>query len=208
MIFFCSGNYYLLFRSTDFWFCFLLTTCLALLPRYLFKSVKFIFFPNDFDILRWIKKTDAKRNFAEDPALGGKLKARHDGHLDDIVEDDTASMSSSFRPPRRSFQSSRRNLHHAHDWRSGSRTDMSTGQLVANRGFDFSTEEGGIAIRRTQTNLSERYLSRMSASRTNTHPYMASAPTLPREPSNKRSSLNALVTFRKSLRKPKEDESP
>jgi phospholipid-translocating ATPase len=40
--------------------------------------------------------------------------------------------------------------------RSGSRTDMSTGQRSIHRGFDFSTEENGVAIRRMQTNLSER----------------------------------------------------
>lgn len=40
--------------------------------------------------------------------------------------------------------------------RSGSRTDMSTGQRSIHRGFNFSTEENGVAIRRMQTNLSER----------------------------------------------------
>ena len=40
--------------------------------------------------------------------------------------------------------------------RSGSRTDMSTGERSIHRGFNFSTEENGVAIRRMQTNLSER----------------------------------------------------
>jgi len=39
---------------------------------------------------------------------------------------------------------------------TGSRTDMSTGQRSVHRGFDFATEEGGVAMRRIQTNLSER----------------------------------------------------
>ncbi|KAG8758981.1 hypothetical protein FRC14_006959 [Serendipita sp. 396] len=72
------GNYHLLFRSVDFWFGLLLTIPLALLPRYLYHSVRFIFYPNDFDILRWIKKNEPNKDFAHDPALGGKLKARHD----------------------------------------------------------------------------------------------------------------------------------
>jgi phospholipid-translocating ATPase len=33
---------------------------------------------------------------------------------------------------------------------------MSTGIRSVHRGFDFSMEEGGIAMRRMQTNLSER----------------------------------------------------
>ena len=33
---------------------------------------------------------------------------------------------------------------------------MSTGIRSVHRGFDFSQEEGGVAIRRIQTNLSER----------------------------------------------------
>lgn len=40
--------------------------------------------------------------------------------------------------------------------RRGSRTDMATGARVVHRGFDFSQEEGGVAIQRIQTNLSER----------------------------------------------------
>jgi phospholipid-translocating ATPase len=42
------------------------------------------------------------------------------------------------------------------DVRHTSRTDMSTGERILNHGFDFSTEEHGVAMRRMQTNLSER----------------------------------------------------
>lgn len=38
----------------------------------------------------------------------------------------------------------------------GSRTDMATGVRAVHRGFDFAQEEGGVAIQRIQTNLSER----------------------------------------------------
>lgn len=37
-----------------------------------------------------------------------------------------------------------------------SRTDMSTGVRSVHRGFDFATEEDGVAMRRMQSNLSER----------------------------------------------------
>jgi len=42
------------------------------------------------------------------------------------------------------------------DIRSASRTDMATGMTSVDRGFDFATEEGGVAMQRMQTNLSER----------------------------------------------------
>jgi phospholipid-translocating ATPase len=42
------------------------------------------------------------------------------------------------------------------DIQSASRTDMATGLMSTERGFDFATEEGGVAIQRIQTNLSER----------------------------------------------------
>ena len=37
-----------------------------------------------------------------------------------------------------------------------SRTDMSTGIVSVDRGFDFATEENGVALQRMQSNLSER----------------------------------------------------
>lgn len=47
------------------------------------------------------------------------------------------------------------------DIRRQSRTDMSTGLVSVDRGFDFATEEHGVAMQRIQTNLSERRSSRM-----------------------------------------------
>jgi len=187
----------------------LLTIFLSLLPRYLYKSVRFMFFPTDFDILRWIKKTDPHKDFAADPSLGGKLKARHEGTESQFdPESDNRSINSSINHPRRSFQSSRPNIRD--DWRSGSRTDMSTGLSVANRGFNFSAEEGGIAIRRTQTNLSERYLERLNSrqgQRTRNSPYIAPVSTQTRDGGNRRHSLSLTASLlRRSLRRPKEDE--
>ena len=42
------------------------------------------------------------------------------------------------------------------DVRMRSRTDMSTGVVSADRGFDFATEEHGVEMRRVQSNLSEK----------------------------------------------------
>ena len=66
------------------------------------------------------------------------------------------------------------------DYRSGSRTDMATGVTGRHRGFDFATEEGGVAIQRMQTNLSERYSqSRVNLSREEESPKRRKL-TLPR----------------------------
>lgn len=51
---------------------------------------------------------------------------------------------------------SRPGLHSSVDIRSASRTDMSTGIRSVHRGFDFATEEGGVAMSRMQSHLSER----------------------------------------------------
>lgn len=40
--------------------------------------------------------------------------------------------------------------------RAGSRTDMRTGLAFVQRGFDFATEEGAMAMRRIQVTVSER----------------------------------------------------
>lgn len=153
------GDEVYLFPSAFFWFGIILTTALALLPRYVAKYYKFTYLPDDIDILRVLRKTDPKHDIAGDPAITGRLK-----HL---VDDDDSSMLT--RPsedglptPRRSFQSNR-GPPRPGDHRNVSQTDMSTGMRAASsRGFDFSQEEGGYAIRRVQTHLSERHQSRVS----------------------------------------------
>jgi phospholipid-translocating ATPase len=48
------------------------------------------------------------------------------------------------------------------DARMASRTDMASGMRSIHRGFDFITEEDGVAMRRIQTNLSERRTSTLN----------------------------------------------
>ncbi|KDQ06150.1 hypothetical protein BOTBODRAFT_39791 [Botryobasidium botryosum FD-172 SS1] len=137
------GNDWFLFHSAYFWLCLPLTISLAVLPRYLAKAFKFNYIPDDIDVVRWVRKMEPHRDIAHDPQLGGHfLISPHDE--DD--EDDTPGPR-----PR-----SRLGRMHALDAR-GSTTDMSTGlHLAPSRGFDFDIEEGGVAIRRMQTDLSER----------------------------------------------------
>jgi phospholipid-translocating ATPase len=138
---FVWGNNNFLFKSAYFWLCLPLTILLALLPRYIFKAWKFGFHPDDIDTFRYISKKDPGRDLTRDPQtcnpltfLGRRRSTMIYGRTDSV-----ASLSQPF-----------------NEGRSGSRTDMSTGQRSIHRGFDFSTEENGVAIRRMQTNLSER----------------------------------------------------
>ena len=119
--------------------------CLALAPRYLAKAWKFGFAPDDIDIMRYIAKKEPERDVAHDAQLGGALRymARPGTSLSRRTSHSGSVASATFVRP-------------SVDVRHGSRTDMSTGERVANRGFDFSTEEQGVAMRRIQTNLSER----------------------------------------------------
>lgn len=57
---------------------------------------------------------------------------------------------------RMSFASGRHGARPSMDCRAASRTDMATGLTSVDRGFDFAMEEGGVEIKRIQTNLSER----------------------------------------------------
>ena len=138
---FVWGNNNFLFKSAYFWLCLPLTVLLALLPRYIFKAWKFGFRPDDVDILRYISKMEPNRDLTRDPQTCNPLTVLRRPRPTSIYgrTDSVASLSQP-----------------VVEGRSGSRTDMSTGQRSIHRGFDFSTEENGVAIRRMQTNLSER----------------------------------------------------
>ncbi|KAF5369202.1 hypothetical protein D9615_009962 [Tricholomella constricta] len=146
-----------LWPSAFFWLCLPLTICLSLAPRYLAKAWKFGFAPDDIDIMRYIRKMEPDRDLSKDAFAPGSSSL--------------VRASSSRRTSRTSLASAlpgRQSI----DPRSGSRTDMSTGTRSIHRGFDFSTEEGGVAMQRMQTNLSERRQSRgnlATATEQNTH---------------------------------------
>ncbi|KAI0374619.1 phospholipid-translocating P-type ATPase [Pilatotrama ljubarskyi] len=129
---FVYGNNHYLFSSAIFWLSIFLVINLALLPRYVAKAYKFAFAPNDIDRARWIHKLDPTHDFSQD---------RHGGLADVSISGVRKRAHARLRP------------HPFH----ASRTDMSTGMRSVNRGFDFATEENGIAIQRMQSHLSERH---------------------------------------------------
>ena len=130
------GNYYYLFRSAYFWFSILLVVILALLPRYLYKAYRFAFHPSDMDMAMWIVKQDPSHDFSQDKQ-GGLARLQ--------------------RPPTRK-EIKRHSLQQRPAAYSASRTDMSTGVRSVHRGFDFATEESGVAMQRMQSHLSDRHL--------------------------------------------------
>lgn len=137
------GNNNFLFKSAYFWLCLPLTILLALLPRYICKAWKFGFYPDDINILRYISKKEPNRDLSHDPESCNPLSVLRRPRPTSMVSYARTESVASLPQP-------------LMDCRSGSRTDMSTGQRSVHRGFDFSTEENGVAIRRMQTNLSER----------------------------------------------------
>jgi len=137
---FAYGNDHYLFRSAYFWLSLPITILLSLLPRYLAKAWKFGYMPDDIDIVRWNRKMDPQRDLGRDAYFAGPLAAKQSTSRPMSIADSVATMER--RPPVEPL--------------TGSRTDMSTGQRSVHRGFDFATEEGGVAMRRIQTNLSER----------------------------------------------------
>ncbi|KAK0455620.1 uncharacterized protein EV420DRAFT_1644405 [Desarmillaria tabescens] len=140
-----------LFRSALFWLSLPITVCVSLAPRYVAKAWKFGFAPDDVDILRYIRKVHPDRDLRSthhEEGIG--LQAMKRPVYGDDVLSRRASYASMVAGP------SRLGLHSAVDIRSASRTDMSTGIRSVHRGFDFATEEGGVAISRMQSHLSER----------------------------------------------------
>ncbi|KAL0570141.1 hypothetical protein V5O48_011819 [Marasmius crinis-equi] len=146
------GNYDLLFKSTYFYLTLPVTIALCLAPRYIAKYYKFTYKPDDIDIMRYVRKTQPDReDYSKDAFTTGahlstmRRQSYHSRRSVDTVRSAHAPANAS-RPvlPHQSTVSV-----------SASRVDMSTGLRSVHRGFDFNTEEGGVSMRRMQSNLSE-----------------------------------------------------
>ncbi|KIY66080.1 phospholipid-translocating P-type ATPase [Cylindrobasidium torrendii FP15055 ss-10] len=166
------GNYYFLAASAYFWLSILLVVFLSLAPRVIAKTIKFNFMPDDLDIVRYVRKNDPYRDFRNDSEthLGigmtimkenrGRTRAasiysRRSSRRSSMRSRSRASRTSSF------YEDDISRPGYVMDIRAQSMTDMSTGLVSVDRGFDFATEENGVAIQRIQTNLTERRQSRM-----------------------------------------------
>jgi len=185
-----SGNYDNLYTSVYFWFCMPIAFALCLLPKYLAKSYKYAYLPDDIDILRWTRKIDPQHDFEHDPKVGGRLKDQATWSPLSPVSTNQSDDGQSQAPPRRSLQGYRPST----DAR-GSQTDMSTGaRATTSRGFSFSMEEGGVAMRRVQSRLSERHQSRVS---------LPAAISEESAIKKRRGSISLFPSLRKSMRIPR-----
>jgi phospholipid-translocating ATPase len=70
------GNDVFLFRSAFFWFGIPLVIIIALLPRYLIRTLKVNFKPNDIETMRLVRKYRADVNPYTHPLLAGKLQEK------------------------------------------------------------------------------------------------------------------------------------
>ncbi|KAG1855055.1 hypothetical protein C8R48DRAFT_609418 [Suillus tomentosus] len=144
------GNNYYLFTSAYFWLCQPLVIAIALLPRYLYRAWQLGYAPGDLEMLRYIRKTRPDLDMATLRSESTRSKPYASSRRRTSSHMSRASIACS------SADNLSLDLRMAQDPRGASRTDMSTGIRSVYRGFDFATEEGGVAMRRMQTNLSER----------------------------------------------------
>ncbi|KZT54419.1 phospholipid-translocating P-type ATPase [Calocera cornea HHB12733] len=179
---FVYGDNNFLFPSAYYWFGLLQTLLVAMLPRYIWKTIKEGYLADDIDIMRQIRAFHPEIDVKNDPRLGGRLKSKAMTGQEELQH--RQPPEGAFEPasdaaqatdlPRPSFDSNAPRSpgvlsQSSHNYpptsdrmygqrqATGSRTDMSTGRrsLGQDRGFDFSQEEGGIAIQRMQSHLSE-----------------------------------------------------
>jgi len=148
------GNDHYALQSAYFWLGLLLTFFLAFTPRYMAKAWNFGYNPSDIDIMRWLKEKEPHRDLRQDVYIRGRALGAMKRRPTSLAASHTSRRTSrtgsvmTLDPPRMSI-----------DVRSASRTDMATGLVSVDRGFDFTTEENGVAMRRMQSNLSEKRMS-------------------------------------------------
>lgn len=131
------GNNHYLYYSMAFWFSGILCFVLCLLPRYVFKHIRTIYYPTDIDILRTVDKFDPKHDYIHDPRMPAMRAAEEYGaDLPPSNQDDEAGLN----PPNRSTLAMH-DLHPTSSRASSTHYDMLTGRETPNRGYTFSGED-------------------------------------------------------------------
>lgn len=150
------GNYFYLFTSAYFWLGIPVTFTLALAPRFLYKFWRSNIQPGDLETFQYLQKLYPHHDFSSfsrpnQPAPELSALQRRPSRVSRRDSRASSVVTLERRFPRPSM-----------DVRSASRTDMSTGLVSVDRGFDFATEENGVEMQRVQTNLSERRMSKQN----------------------------------------------
>ncbi|KAF4615383.1 hypothetical protein D9613_002558 [Agrocybe pediades] len=153
------GNDYYLFRSAYFWLGIPITFFIALAPRALYKSWKSTLNPGDLETFQYLQKKYPNMDFSSfsrpsQPTADladmrrPNMSSRRQSHVSGVA-------SLPWRQPHH-----RPSMDARPSSRAASRTDMATGITSVDRGFDFATEENGVEMRRVQSRLSERRMSK------------------------------------------------
>ncbi|PPQ99092.1 hypothetical protein CVT24_009358 [Panaeolus cyanescens] len=201
------GNDTFLFTSANFWLSLPIVFCLSIAPRYIIKAYKMSYDPDDLQTFQYLQRKYPNQDLSR---FSRSSKAPALGELQEIQQQrltrPSTALSGMIQPESRASRNSTEETRHpgvrpppgsrpSLDIRSASRMDMSTGLVSTDRGFDFATEEGGVMMRRVQTNLSERRVS-----------LQAQAATSRRRPSTSHKGKDALagmLSLRKSFLKKK-----
>ncbi|OCH92253.1 phospholipid-translocating P-type ATPase, partial [Obba rivulosa] len=129
------GNNHYLFTAAYFWLGMLVVFVAALLPRFVGMADQFGLNPNLIDRVRWLQGLDPDHDFSQDRIAGL-------AHLE--------------RPLNEVNMHSRKGKRKVSLYpESASHVDMATGERGTYLGFDFTTEENGIALRKIQRNISQ-----------------------------------------------------
>jgi len=145
------GNDHFLFASAYFWLSIPLTIFLSLAPRFLLKAWKFTYDPGDLETFQYLQTKYPNQDLSRFSGGGGFA-----GQEPVVAAALAALKRRTTLASRRSSRASSVVASVVVDVGMRSRTDMSTGLVSVDRGFDFVTEEHGVEMRRVQTNLSEK----------------------------------------------------
>ncbi|KAF8447755.1 hypothetical protein L210DRAFT_940528 [Boletus edulis BED1] len=148
------GNNQFLFKSAFFWLTQPLCVAIALLPRYLYRAWETGYAPGDLELLRYIRKTQPDLDMATlRPDRNGATSLSRRRPSSRMARPVSISSAYSATPGMNySVETLPLDIRRT----PVSRADMCSGARTVHRGFDFATEEGGVAMRRMQSNLSER----------------------------------------------------
>ena len=122
------GNNQLLYPSIQFWAMGIFCIVLSLMPQFILKHLRQVYYPTDIDILRYVDKVDPHHDYVNDPRMPGYKGAAR-----------TSTSSAEAGAGRDNVQMSE--LHPTASRASSTHYDMLTGQERPNRGYTFSAED-------------------------------------------------------------------
>lgn len=161
------GNNHFLYQSVQFWTLGFLTCFVCLLPRFLSKSFRQVYYPTDVDVLRYVDKVDPQHDFVHDPAMPHAQKAAYAAsslgrtsgtfHTSDgLVRgvSNTGSGAGRAGPTGMQMHELRQTASRA----SSTHYDMLTGSETPNRGFTFSSDEPSSRQNKRRGSVKDRLL--------------------------------------------------